>query len=363
VGLATATLLAFLIPAQYDSSVQLLPPEQQSLPGMSMLATMASGSLGPAGGLASSLLNPRTPGATFVAVLSSRSVQDDIVNRFDLRRVYHIKRYVDARNKLGRRTTIDEDRKSGVIKVTVADTDPYRARDIAAAYVDELNKQVDQLNASQSHQERVFLEGRLKEVKRDLDDATAELSRFSSKNATLDVQTQGKSMIEAAAQLQGELIAAQSQLSGLQAIYTNDNVRVRSAQARINELQHQLRKLSGSDKGAEAGTSGAELKADQLYPSIRELPLLGVTYYDLYRRAKISEAVYETLTNEYELAKVQEARETPVVRVLDKPDVAERRSYPPRLAIILLGAVLTLSGGIAWLAGSFLWPRLQDLFV
>jgi capsule polysaccharide export protein KpsE/RkpR len=362
-GFAAATLLSFLIPPQYESTTQLVPPDQQPSAGISMLASMASGSLGSASGLASTLLSPKTPGAMFVAVLSSRTVQDDIINRLDLRRVYHTKRYMDARNKLARRTTIDQDRKSDVIKVTVADTDRYRARDIAAAYVDELNKHVDQLNASQAHQERVFLEGRLKEVKQNLDDATVELSEFSSKNATLDVQTQGKSMIEAAAQLQGEVIAAQSQLSGLQAIYTNDNVRVRSVQARINELQYQLRKLGGTDKGAEAGTSGADLKPDQLYPSIRELPLLGVKYYDLYRRAKIAEAVYESLTTEYETAKVQEARETPVIRVLDRPDVAEMRAYPPRLAIILIGTILVFFAGVGWLTGASLWSRIQDLFV
>ncbi len=363
-GLAAATLLAFLIPAQYESSVQLVPPDPQGAAGMSALAAVTGGSLGSIGGLASGLLNVKTPSATFVAVLNSRTVQDDIINRFDLRRVYSMKRYVDTRNKLARRTTIDEDRKAGVIRITVADTDRYRARDIAGAYVDELNKQVGELNASQAHQERVFLEGRLKDVKQDLDDATLQLSRFSSKNATLDVQTQGKAMIEAAAQLQGELIAAQSQRSGLQAIYTDDNVRVRSLKARIDQLQLQLHKLSGTASGAVGSPPGGEaaLKDGEIYPSIRELPLLGVTYYDLFRRAKIEETVYESLTKENEMAKVQEARETPVVKVLDKPDVAERRSYPPRLAIMLLGASLTFCCAVGWLAGTFLWQRVRDVF-
>jgi capsule polysaccharide export protein KpsE/RkpR len=193
-------------------------------------------------------------------------------------------------------------------------------------------------------------------VKQDLDATSGRLSQFSSKNATLDVQTQGKAMIEAAARLQGELIAAETQLSGLQAIYTNENVRVRSTQARIAELRTQLRKF----RGVAGEPTPGEGDADQLYPSVRELPLLGVTYYDLYRQMKIEEAVYEFLTKQCELAKVQEAKEIPVVKVMDAPDVAEKRSFPPRLAIIILTTLLAFSGGVAWLAGVSLWHRAQD---
>src|SRR5436190_20881851 len=108
-------------------------------------------------------------------------------------------------------------------------------------------------------------------------------------------------MVEAAATLQGELIAAQSELQGLRQIYTNNNVRVRSVQARIDELKNQLEKIGG--KGDETGTSSQA--SDSIYPSIRKLPLLAVPYADLYRRTKVQEAVFETLTKDYELAKVQ----------------------------------------------------------
>jgi uncharacterized protein involved in exopolysaccharide biosynthesis len=124
-------------------------------------------------------------------------------------------------------------------------------------------------------------------------------------------------------------------------------------------LQNQVRKLRGTANESKPGTGDNE----QLYPSVRELPLLGVTYFDLYRRVKIQEAVYETLTKQYELAKVQEAREIPVVKVLDAPEVAEKRSFPPRLIIIIVITVLAFSGGVAWLAGTFLWRRAQDSVV
>ena len=121
-------------------------------------------------------------------------------------------------------------------------------------------------------------------------------------------------MVEAAATLQGQLIAAESELQGLKQIYTDSNPRVRSLNARVDELKRQLDKLGG--KG-ESMTEASDQPGDSLYPSIRKLPLLGVTYADLYRRTMIQEAVLETLTKEYEIAKVQEAKEIPTVKVLD----------------------------------------------
>src|SRR5260370_828927 len=96
-------------------------------------------------------------------------------------------------------------------------------------------------------------------------------------------------------------------------------------------------------------------QGDSLYPSIRKLPLLGLTYSDLYRRTRIQEAVYETLTQQFELAKVQEVKETPSVKILDIAKVPERKSFPPRLLIIFLGAFLTFTWGIAWVLGEARW--------
>jgi capsule polysaccharide export protein KpsE/RkpR len=158
-------------------------------------------------------------------------------------------------------------------------------------------------------------------------------------------------MVEAAARLQGELIAAESEKKGLEAIYASGNPRVRAIDARVTELRKQLEKLSSG------GTDDASAPAETFYPSIRQLPLLGVKYADLYRRTKIQETVYETLTQEYELAKVQEAKETPTVKVLDPASFPERRSFPPRTSITLLGASFGLAAGIFWLIVHDRWTR------
>lgn len=161
-------------------------------------------------------------------------------------------------------------------------------------------------------------------------------------------------MLGAAAVLQGNLIAAQSEYEGLRQIYSDTNVRVRSLHARIEELQHQLEGLEG--KG-ESTTTLSNQPGDSLYPSMRKLPLLGVTYADLYRETKIQEAVLETLTREYEMAKVQEAKEIPTVKVLDSPQIPDKKSYPPRLLIIFLGTVFALTGATTWLLLRAAWEE------
>jgi uncharacterized protein involved in exopolysaccharide biosynthesis len=229
---------------------------------------------------------------------------------------------------------------------------------MAGEYVYELNQVVTQLNTSSAHRERVFLEDRLSQVKTDLESAEKKFSEFATKNTALDIPAQGKAMIEAAATLQGQLIVAQTELEGLKQVYADGNVRVRSTQARVDELRRQLEKNLGSTLGA-PDKSNVQKQAS-FYPSIRELPALGVGYADLFRNAKIQEVVFQTLTQQYELAKVQEAKETPSVKVLDPPDLPEKRSFPPRLLIITLGTMLAVVGSVSYILGKRVWDQTEQ---
>jgi capsule polysaccharide export protein KpsE/RkpR len=355
VGLAVGALIAFLIPSRYESTVELMPPDSQSGSGLAMLAALSSkNGPGGMGAIAGDLLGMKSSGALFVGVLSSATVQDRIREKFDLKKVYGVKLEEDARKKLAENTNLGEDRKSGIISITVTDRNPGRAAAISQAYIGELNRLVVDLSTSAAHRERVFLEQRLIDVKKDLDESSVKFSQFASKNAAIDIKEQGRAMVEAASVLQGQLIAAQSELKGLEQIYTASNFRVRAVQARISELQTQLDKLGGKGFGdADQKTSASP----SLYPSIRQLPLLGVTYADLYRQTKIEEVVFETLTQQYELAKVQEAKEIPSIKVLDAARIPERKSFPPRLLIICLSAVLFFAAAVMGLYVRSKWDE------
>jgi uncharacterized protein involved in exopolysaccharide biosynthesis len=354
IGLILAVGYALSIPNQYTSTAELMPPDRQALSSVSMLTALSGA--GPAASLGGGLMSARTPGGTIIGILDSQTAQDDIINRFDLLRVYRCKLYIDARKILTGKTTIAEDKNSGIISISVMDRDPYRARDIAKAYVEELNNLVNSLSTSSARREREFLEQRLKSIKSDLDASSVALGQFSSRNATINPQSQGQVLIASASGLQGELITAQSELSGLKAMYSDDNMRVREARARIDELQSQLRKMGNI--GTKADDS--DQKADQLYPSIRQLPILGVTYSDLSRQLAMQEEIHETLTKQYELAKVEEAKEIPSITVLDEPQVPERKSSPHRAVIGLLGILLSAFAGIVWIVAWKLWEIAHD---
>lgn len=334
-GLLFSLLLASRI-CKYPAKVQLMPPDTSSSGalGLALPGLLKSPGLAGLAGMAGDLLGAKSTGALFIKVLESRTVEDDLVNRFDLRKRYHTKYWEEARNKLQANTAIAEDKKSGVIMITVRDRDPQFAAALAGGYVDALDNVMLQASTSAARRERIFIEQRLADEKKALESAEEKFSVFSSSNMALNIPEQTRVMVESAARLQGELIAARSEMEGLRQVYTPENTRVKTVQARINELERQLAKLNvGETTG---GTS-----ATNPYPSIKNLPLVGVTWTDLYRSTKIHETVYELLTQQYEVARIQEARELPTVKVLDKPAVPEER-HPSIPSVTAIGTLISI---------------------
>jgi len=350
-----SALLAALIPNRYHSSTRLMPPDGQSAAGLGILASMSGkAGIGSLGGLAGDMLGVRSSGALFMGIIGSETVQDRLIAQFNLRKgFFGTSKIEDARQDLAELTDLTEDRKSGIITIGVTDRDPNRAAAMARAYVNELDRLVAQVSTSSARRERIFLEERLKTVKGDLDNAARNFSDFASKNSAIDIPAQGKAMVEAAATLQGQMIAAQAELSGLQQIYTGNNVRVREAEARVNEFQKKLNEIGGGD------VHGNAKEGNALYPSIRRLPILGVTYADLFRQTRIQETVFELLTQQYELAKVQEAREIPSVKVLDAAVVPTKKSFPPRANVTIFGTLLGLAVAVTWILANMQWAAVD----
>jgi capsule polysaccharide export protein KpsE/RkpR len=367
-GFVLSVIIVVLLPVRYESKTRLMPPDQQSGSGLAMIAALAgrgasggtssgggmAGALGGSlGSVAGDLLGLKSSGALFVDMIDGPTIQDDLIRKFDLRNIYHDRYWEQARKDLGKRTTVKEDRKSGVISITVSDHDPHRAQEMAQAYVDALNGLVAQVSTSSARRERMFVEGRLKTVRQNLDDALQAFSEYASKNGTFDIPSQTKAMVESEATLQGQLVAAQSELEGLKQIYTDNNIRVRSLEARVGALKHQVENMSGNKADLNSNDSG--ITGD--FPSIRKLPLVGVRWANLYRESKIQETVYEMLTQEYEIAKIQEAKEIPSVNVLDPPLVPERKSFPPRTLLTLLGTIFAFCVGATVAIGAEAWRQ------
>jgi capsule polysaccharide export protein KpsE/RkpR len=350
-----STAVAFLIPKQYESTTRIMPPEQQGI-STAMLAAVAGKVMpGALGSLAGSMFGMKDTGALFVQLLQSGTVQGQLVDRFDLQRVYWKRYRQDTVKKLARRTEITQDRKSGVITIVVTDTSRQRARDMAQAYVDLLDDMLIRVNTSAARREREFIEQRLVTVQSDLEKAQIALSDYSSKNTTLDVKEQTKATIDAGAKLQAELIVARSESDSIAQVYGDGNVRMRAANARVAELERELKKMSGSASGTQDQTQ----VEDRLYPPLRELPALAVRWADLYRQVKVKETVFDLLTEQYEVARIEEVKSIPSVRMIDSPSWPEKKSFPPRLIIILVITVLAVFSSAMYLLIVERWRQIS----
>jgi len=358
--LAVFTAVAFLVPNSYTAITRLMPPDYGGNSGLELslpaLSDQGSGGVGIMG-MASRLLGMNTSGELLLGVIRSQSVEDRVIAKRGLMKVYGDKFIEDGRRDLETRTSLATDYKTGIITVSVTDRNPALAAQIANEYVTELNQALVEVNTSSAHRERVFLEQRLQEVKQQAEDDAKEFALFSSQNAAVDIPEQAKSMVAAGAELQSQLIVAQAELKGLQQIYSTDNARVRAVRARVEELQTQLNKFGGKNVNP---TTDASLSPDELYPSVRQLPLLGVKYLDLYRRGKVDEAVFELLTKEYEIAKIQEARAIPTAQVLDPALIPGKKSSPHRFRIMLAGLVAGFVFSSVYLAGRLVWDSASD---
>jgi capsule polysaccharide export protein KpsE/RkpR len=244
-----------------------------------------------------------------------------------------------------------------VISISVSATDPALAAKLTNGYVEELNRVVTDDSTSAARRERIFLEGRVKDVKQDLDDSSKALSQFSAKNMTIDISSQEKSMVESGLKLQGELSEGRSQLAALRQTYSEDNHLVKAMEARNAELQREIDAMGGKpkNKGSTAGANGSA------YPTAGELPALGLTYYDLERKVRVDEAVWEELTKEYEMAKVEEARQVPSVGVLDAANIPQRKTSPVRRNIVAVGTSLSFLFAIILVLALDHWEQMDPL--
>ena len=366
VALVFSLAIAFAIPKRYKSTASIMPPDQQGS-GAMLLAALAGRStgLGALGSLAGGLLGGHPNTALYENLLESGTIAGKLIDRFDLQKVYHSRYRFTTAKHLARMTKISDDKKSGVITLSVQDTDPVRARDLAQAYLDELNHVLTRTSTSSARQERVFIESRLRSVGVDLEQAQLAMSEFSSKNSTIDLKEQTRGLVDAGARVQGELLVEQSGLQSLRQIYGDGNVRVRETEARIASLKQDLQKMAGSSAPLVVETPGVAnapaADKEELYPPLRQLPRLAVPYANLYRRMRIQETIFELLTQQYEMARIEEAKDIPVVSVIDSPGIPERKFFPPRLLLTLVLTFLVFAAASTFLIVREHWRAVDNL--
>jgi len=310
VGLA-ALGIAFALTPTFTARTSLLPPQQQQSAAASALASLGalSGLAGAAGGI-------KAPSDQYVALMQSTTVADRLIDKFDLMQAYNEKLRVDARRELDSRSRFQVGKKDGLIAIEVDDEIPKRAADIANQYVEELRRMTAVLAVSEAQQRRVFFETQLKNTRDQLVRAQQALQASGFNPGAL--RAEPKAAAEGYARLKAETTAAEVRLQTLRGTLSDSAVEVQQQQAALNALRGQLARL---EQASEA-SFGA-----------------GPDYISKYREFKYQETLFDLFARQFELARVDEAREGALIQVVDPALPPERKSKPKRAQIAVVSTV------------------------
>lgn len=310
----------FLIRPKFTAEVVFMPPQQQS----GLAGLLAGGALGNLSGVAGSL-GLKTSGEQWASMVKSRTVEDALIQRFDLRTRYDEEFIFRARDKLESRTNVSLG-KDGLVTVAVEDTDPKVSAQMAEAYVEELQKLSDNLAVTDAAQRRVFFERQLKQANEALAKAESAL-QAGGVNANL-LKVSPEAAVGLVGQLKALEAAAQIKLEVLSRRVTKDAPEWRDAQQELEGLRTQLA-AANANQGQTAGATGT-----------------GDDYIRRYRDFKYAETLFELMARQYELAKVDEAKEGSLIQIVDHAVVPEWKSSPKRAVIAIIVTLLAFAGAV-----------------
>ena len=342
IGLVLSSIVAFIIPSKYTAKAKVLPPSNSPNVANMLMGSLANGT-GAMGGAASSMLtgamNLKNPSDIYVAMLRSRTVADAIINKFDYRKIYGYSSYEDTRKKLEKKTDISVG-KEGVIDIEFEDRDPERARAVAQAYIDELFKLSEDVNISEASQRRVFFEKQLLSSKDQLANAEIELKKVQQTTGMIVPTEQARASIEGVARIRGMISAKEVQIAAMQHFASPNNPELQQAQQELSALRAQLGKL-------ERGQPGQDIEGSPIVAT-GKVPESSLEFIRKYRDFKYQETIYELLSKQVELARLEEAKDYAALQVLDSPVKPDKPSKPERALLIAIGTVVWLIGACVY---------------
>jgi tyrosine-protein kinase Etk/Wzc len=334
---AAALIYALLLPPVFSARTSLLPPTSQQ-PSGSAAALAALGSLG---GLAGGL-GAKSSEELYVALLKSESVTRALDERFGLKARYEVPTNEILRRVLPQYVRVSSDKKTGVITVEVDDKDAKFAAELANAHVGELSKVLARLAISEAQQRRVFFEQQLKESKENLIKAEAELQRVQKQSGVFVLDKQAEALVTGAAQIRGLIGEREVQLRVLRNSSTEQNPEVIRLNSEINALRAELARMESSQSRSAAGP---------LDMTMSKMPEAAVAYVRARREMKIQETLLEAMVRQFELAKLDEAKEGPLLQQIDTALPPDYKSKPSRARIVLGAALAALLGSTLFVIG------------
>ena len=331
VAVIVTAVVVCLIPPVYVGKTRVLPPETDH-------SSTALQLMGQGGGasLPGAILGKKSMNDLYIGLLQSRTVLDRMVERFGLVKAYGAAYREEAREELLSRLQAVNDRKSGVITITVEDRDPKRAAEMANAFVVELKKLTREIALTEASQRRLFYEEKMKEARESMARSEEAMKGFQEQTGAIEMKEQAKAIIESVAKLRGDIASKQVQLKVLRTYSMPQNPDLQKTEEELRGMKEQLARLEGKRGGS------------ALLLSSGNVPEAGAGYARKMRDMKHSEAVLEVLAKQYEVAKIDESRNNATIQVIDAADVPEKRARPDRARAVGIALVAGLIGGVLW---------------
>lgn len=333
-ALFISIVVSLVLPKIYSATASLLPPEESSPASNLIAGKLPAGLAGFAGGA----LGMKSPSARWVGILNSRTVFDALVLKFNLQAVYKKKTPEEAQEQLRRAVKISKSRED-ILFITVEDADPVRAAEIANAFVAALDKINQEIVTSAGGRMRVFIEGRLEEAEGMLRKSEEAVKAFQEKNGVVKLDAQSKAIIEAIGAVKGDLLAKEVALNTLLSYATPQNPQAKLLSIEVEGLRQAVLEL-------EQGTPQAGESSNGLFIPTDRLPDLGLQYARLLRDTKIDETLYGLLKEQYEMARIQEAKDSPTIQVLDVAPISKKPVKPKKEVIVILSTFLAAFMGL-----------------
>ncbi|MDP2240469.1 MAG: Wzz/FepE/Etk N-terminal domain-containing protein [Burkholderiales bacterium] len=322
-----AVIVSLLMTPIFTATTKILPPQQSQSTASAML-----NQLGAVAGLAGGVAGIKNPNDMYVAMLKSRTVADNLIQRFDLNKLYGKEYQSHTRKQLENVSTITSG-KDGIISIAVDDKDPKRAATLANAYVEELDKLTNVLAVTEAAQRRLFFERQLEQAKVNLTKSEATARQALEKGGLVQVEGQGRSMAESSARLRAQITVKEVQIGAMRTFAAERNPDLLMAQQELEAMKRQLAKIEGAaGKPEDAQKTNSE----------------GIDNLGLLRDLKYNETVYELLAQQYGLAKIDEAKDSSIIQVMDKAIEPDRRSSPKRALIVILTALVAGFLAVIW---------------
>ena len=330
--------LSLLIPNVYTASTRILPPQQNQSTASAMLAQ-----LGGLGGLLGGGAAIKNSNDLYVAMLKSRTVADSIIQRFGLIKLWEIdpKHPSDAHKALEGVSSIASG-KDGLITIEVDDADPKRAAELANAYVDELFKFTSVIAVTEASQRRLFFERQFGLAKDNLAKAESAARQALQSGGLVKVDEQGRAMVETSARLRGQITVKEVQIGAMRTFAADRNPDLQLALQELESLKRELAKIEGA--GSATTAQGARLSQ-------------GLGNISLLRDVKYYEVIFELLAKQYEMAKIDEAKDSAIIQVIDKAVEPDRKSKPKRSLIVALSALIGVLFAFMWVIVKEAWIR------